>query len=140
MTRLHRADRRRATATPAGSGPTGADRRAPDWQHGCMSLSTFRVACALVFAGGIVTMIVTSIVSNNMGVMVTAGLVTAAAALVLLAVSSATEGRPVGSITDDIAAERLERRIEALVSTGVDERALRDLVRDSIRLGRGAHG
>jgi len=105
-----------------------------------MSLKVFRVLCALVFVAGIVTMIVTSVVSNNMGVMITTGLLTAAAALVLLAVSSATEGKPVGGITDDIAAERLERRIEALVSMGVDERALRDLVRDSIRLGRGAHG
>jgi hypothetical protein len=107
---------------------------------GRMSLSAFRILCALVFLGGIVTMIVTSVVSNNMGVMVTTGLITAAAALVLLAVSSATEGRPIGTITDDIAAERLERRIEAMVSGGVDERALRDLVRDSIRLGRNAHG
>jgi hypothetical protein len=104
-----------------------------------MSLKGFRIACALVFIGGIVTMIVTSVVSNNMGVMVTTGLITAAAALVLLAVSSATEGKPIGSITDDIAAERLERRIAALVSRGTDEEELRAIVRESIRLGRRSH-
>src|SRR5262249_13164029 len=82
------------------------------WQHGVMSLKTFRIACAVVFVAGIVTMIVTSIVSNNMGVMVTTGVLTAIAALVLLAVTAATEGKPFGGITDDIAAERLERRIE----------------------------
>jgi len=107
---------------------------------GAMSLKAFRIACAVVFVAGIVTMIVTSIVSNNMGVMVTTGVLTAIAALILLAVSSATEGKPFGGITDDIAAERLERRIEALVATGVDEGELRGIVRESIRLGRGPRG
>ena len=103
-------------------------------------MKAFRIACAVVFVAGIVTMIVTSIVSNNMGVMVTAGVLTAIAALVLLAVTSATEGKPFGGITDDIAAERLERRIEALVATGVDETELRGIVRESIKLGRGPRG
>ena len=105
-----------------------------------MSLKTFRIACAVVFVAGIVTMIVTSIVSNNMGVMVTTGVLTAIAAVVLLAVTAATEGKPFGGITDDIAAERLERRIEALVATGVNETELRGIVRESIKLGRGPRG
>jgi hypothetical protein len=110
------------------------------WQHGAMSLKAFRIACAVVFVAGIVTMIVTSIVSNNMGVMVTTGVLTAVAALVLLAVTAATEGKPFGGITDDLAAERLERRIEALVATGVDEAELRGIVRESIKLGRVPRG
>jgi hypothetical protein len=103
-----------------------------------VTLKAFRIVCALVFVGGIVTMIVTSIVSNNMGVMITTGLVTAVAAIVLLAVTSAVQGRPLGSIADDIAAERVERRIGDLAAKGVDEAELRSLVRDSVRLGRSA--
>ena len=53
-----------------------------------------------------------------MGVMITTGLVTAVAAIVLLAVSSAVQGRPLGSIVDDIAAERIERRVADLVADG----------------------
>jgi hypothetical protein len=101
-----------------------------------MSLKAFRVGCAVVFVAGIATMIITSAVSNNMGVMVTTGLLTAAAAIVLLAVTSAVEAKPLGSITDDIAAERLERRIGTLVAAGADEDEVRDLVRESMRFGR----
>jgi hypothetical protein len=101
-----------------------------------MSLKAFRVGCAVVFVAGIATMIITSVVSNNMGVMVTTGLLTAAAAIVLLAVTSAVEAKPLGSITDDIAAERLERRIGTLVAAGADEDEVRDLVRESMRFGR----
>jgi hypothetical protein len=103
-----------------------------------MSLRTFRIGCAVVFGAGIVTMIVTSVVSNNMGVMVTTGLITVAAAVVLLAVTSAVDRKPLGGIADDIAAERLERRIGTLVAAGADEDELRTLVRESIRLGRRA--
>ena len=101
-----------------------------------MTLKAFRIAAAIVFVAGIATMIVTSIVSNSMGVMITTGLVTAVAAIVLLAVSSAVQGRPLGSIVDDIAAERIERRVADLVAAGADERALRSLIRDSVRLGQ----
>jgi uncharacterized membrane protein YfcA len=106
------------------------------WQHGRVTLKAFRIVCALIFVGGIVTMIVTSIASNSMGVMITTGLVTAVAAIVLLAVSSAVQGKPFGGIADDIAAERVERRIGQLVAAGADEEVVRSLVRDSVRLGR----
>jgi hypothetical protein len=101
-----------------------------------VTLKVFRIVCALIFVGGIVTMIVTSIASNSMGVMITTGLVTAVAAIVLLAVSSAVQGKPLGGIADDIAAERVERRIDQLVAGGADEQVVRSLVRDSVRLGR----
>jgi hypothetical protein len=103
---------------------------------GAVSLKVFRIVCALIFVAGIVTMIVTSVASNNMGVMITTGLVTAVAALVLLAVSSAVQGKPFGGIADDIAAERVEQRIDQLVAGGANEEAVRSLVRDSVRLGR----
>jgi hypothetical protein len=103
---------------------------------GAMSLTAFRIAAAIVFVAGIATMIVTSVVSNNMGVMVTTGLITAVAAIVLLAVSSAVQGRPLGGVVDEITAERVERRVADLVAAGADEAALRSLVRDSVRLGQ----
>ena len=101
-----------------------------------MTLKAFRIVCALIFVGGIVTMIVTSVASNNMGVMITTGLVTAVAAIVLLAVSSAVQGKPLGGIADDMASERVEQRIDQLVAGGADEATIRSLVRDSVRLGR----
>ena len=101
-----------------------------------MTLKAIRIVCALIFVGGIVTMIVTTVASNNMGVMITIGLVTAVAAIVLLAVSSAVQGKPFGGIADDIAAERVEQRVDQLVAGGADEEAVRSLVRDSVRLGR----
>ena len=76
--------------------PAGTRAGFPLWQHGPVTLKAFRIVCALIFVGGIVTMIVTSIASNNMGVMITTGLVTAVAAIVLLAVSSAVQGKPFG--------------------------------------------
>jgi len=51
-------------------------------------------------------------------------------------VSSAVQGRPLGSIVDEIAAERIERRVADLVAAGADEGALRSLIRDSVRLGQ----
>ena len=92
-----------------------------------MTLKAFRIVCALIFVGGIVTMIVTSIASNNMGVMITTGLVTAVAAIVLLAVSSAVQGKPFGGSSTTCAAERVERRIDQLVA-GPRRDELRSLV------------
>ena len=103
-----------------------------------MTLKAFRAVCAVIFVAGITTMIVTSVRSNSMGVMITTGLVTAVAAIVLLAVSSAVQGKPLGGIADDIAAERVEGRIADLVAAGADEADVRSLVRDSVRLGRRA--
>jgi hypothetical protein len=105
-----------------------------------MSLRLLRGICALVFAAGIVTMIVTTVDGNNMGWVLTAGLVTAVAALVLLASSAVVQGPVAGTIRDDVMAERIEGRIDGLVGGGADESTVRDLVRDAVRLGRGARG
>jgi hypothetical protein len=51
-------------------------------------------------------------------------------------VSSAVQNKPLGGIADDLAAERVERRIGQLVAGGADEDVVRSLVRDSVRLGR----
>jgi hypothetical protein len=103
-----------------------------------MPLRLIRIVVIVLCAGGIVGMIVASVAGNNNGWVVTFGLVTAASVLLLMAFSASArsaaadpEGRP-----DEALAERVEGRIHDLVETGADETAVRDLVRDAVRLGR----
>jgi hypothetical protein len=86
-----------------------------------------------VCVGGIAGMIVTSIADSADGALAF-GLLTAAAALGIILVTAVTNGGRARS--DDDLAEALEDRIEVLVELGADERALRALVRDAVRLGR----
>ena len=100
-----------------------------------MSLQRFRAACAVVFVAGIVGMIVSSVNGNNNGWVVSFGLATAFASVVLLAVSAATRRDRV-DVFEEAAAEQLEGRIGALVEGGADELAVRELVRDAMRAAR----
>jgi len=110
-----------------------------DARMGAMRRSWIRPAVLCVFVVGIAGMIIGSIAHNNNGVVVTSGLVTATAALVLLAVNAVTVAAPAVSgapAVDEVLAARVEHRVGELVATGADESELRDLVRDAIRLGR----
>jgi hypothetical protein len=100
-----------------------------------MTLGRLRVLVAVVGAGGIVGMIVGSVADNNNGVVVTAGTIAAIAALVLIAANAVASDRMYGAV-DEIQAERIEEDVRALVDAGADERALRELVRRAVRLGR----
>ena len=100
-----------------------------------MRVRTFRVLAAVIWVAGIVGMIVSSVNGNNNGWVLTCGLATAAASVVLLSVTAATNVERL-DVFDDADAERLETRIEKVVATGADEMAVRSLVRDSMRLGR----
>jgi len=96
-----------------------------------------RAVIIAVFVGGIVGMIVGSIQDNN-GTAMTFGIITAIAALGLVLITAvagadAFARRPA---FDEQAAAALEARIAALVEAGGDEDALRELVRESVRLGR----
>jgi uncharacterized protein YunC (DUF1805 family) len=119
---------------------TGALTASVDAKMGAMmTRSWIRPAVLCVFVLGIAGMIIGSIADNNNGVVVTSGLVTATAALVLLAVNAVTITAPAASGTrtvDEVLAARVERRVDALVAKGADEDAVRDLVRDAIRFGR----
>ena len=92
---------------------------------------------------GIVGMIITSATNHN-GAAITFGLITAVAILCqMTATTVVNEVRraPRAPTASDAArldadAEALEGRIEALVNTGVEEEAVRDLVRRATRLGR----
>ena len=90
-----------------------------------------------VFVAGIAGMIVASILDNN-GAAVTAGLFTAVAAVGLILVTSVggPEAFAEPVVFDDSAAAALEEHIAGLVAAGADEQALRDLVREAVRLGR----
>jgi hypothetical protein len=101
---------------------------------GAMTVGTLRAMVAVVWVGGIAGMVAGTVADNNMGVVVTAGMATAVASLVLMGACSIA--LPPAAV-DLVLAERIEGRIGRLVDTGsADEEALRELVRDSVRLGR----
>jgi hypothetical protein len=104
-----------------------------------MTLGRLRLIVALIGAGGIIGMIVGSIADNNNGVVITSGLVAAVAAIVLIAANAVAADRVYGEV-DEIQAERIEEEVRALVDSGTDEGALRDLVRRAVRLGRTTTG
>jgi hypothetical protein len=104
-----------------------------------MALRTIRLVVVIICAAGIVGMIVASVAGNNNGWVVTCGLVTAVSIIVLMAFATANRpDRTNESVPDDALAATVEQRVVDLVATGASERALRDLVRDAVRLGRGS--
>jgi hypothetical protein len=100
-----------------------------------VALRLIRIACAVTFVAGIAGMIITSVNGNNEGYVITIGMTTAVAALVLIA-ASATGAPSEIEVFDDVRAERLEGEVQALLADGADESQVRGLVRDAIRLGR----
>ena len=90
----------------------------------------------VVFVGGIAGMIVGSIADNN-GTAITFGLITAVAAVCLILVTSVSSTAETVHF-DEVRAEEMESRIQALVAAGAEEATVRDLVRDAVVLGRSA--
>ena len=101
-----------------------------------MFVRVLRPVCGVIFVAGIAGIIVTSINGNNAGWVLTIGMVTAVAAVVLIAVTAALP-RPHIDVFDDVVAERIEQRIAALVAAGADEAEARALVRDALEMVRG---
>ena len=101
-----------------------------------MSLPALRTICAVVWVGGIVGLVVGSIRNNN-GAVIAVGLIMAIAAVSLLAASSVSRREPIDAF-DEVKAERLESSVQRLVDAGAPEAEVRDLVREAMRLGRGA--
>lgn len=100
-----------------------------------VAVRVIRLTCIVCFVGGIAGMIVASLADNNIGAVLTAGIITAIAAIVLLAVSTVTAQRRLAEF-DDADAEILELGIRKLTDAGADESAVRDVVRRAIDLGR----
>ena len=99
------------------------------------AVRAIRAACIVCFVGGVAGMIVASLADNNIGAVLTAGIISAIAAVVLLAVSTVAAQRRLAEF-DDADAEILEHGIRRLADSGADESAVRDLVRRAIDLGR----
>jgi hypothetical protein len=111
-----------------------------------MSAKTVRRIAVLVCAGGIAGMIVSSILNHN-GSAITFGLITATAVLcsmVATAVaadatrSAAGTQTPMAGTVDEKQAMAVESLVQSLVAAGAPEATVRDLVRHSVRLGRGS--
>jgi hypothetical protein len=93
-----------------------------------------RIVVALCVAG-VAGLIVTSILDRQ-GAAVTIGLLTASAVLCLI-VATAVGQNPTPRPFDEDQAALVEAMVADLLSDGADEAALRSLVREAVRLGRG---
>lgn len=85
---------------------------------------------------GVPGLIISSIAGNNNGWVTTIGMFMAGAAIVLITMS-ATGTQKRLDVFDDVAAERVEMRVRALVEAGANESEVRMLIRDTIDLTRG---
>jgi hypothetical protein len=118
-----------------------------------VSVRVVRTVATVICVAGIAGMIVTSILNHN-GAAVTFGLVSAVAvvcAMVAKAVAADTERRmgsaaapsPDGPVpggaagpASDGLAELVEGQVQALIAGGAEEAVVRQLVGESVRLGR----
>ena len=101
-----------------------------------MALRLVRIICFALFLMGIPGLIISSIAGNNEGWVLSIGMITAIAAVVLIAVSATTSHTRIDAF-DEVRAERIEARIRSLVEAGADETEVRSLARDSLDLARG---
>lgn len=100
------------------------------------SVRFVRIACAVTFVSCIAGLIVTSIAGNNEGWVLTIGMCGAAAAVILIVVSLVTANRRLPEFVE-ADAEAIEARIARLTAAVADENELRELVKASVKLGRG---
>ncbi|MGA0205421.1 MAG: hypothetical protein ACO3LC_07640 [Ilumatobacteraceae bacterium] len=96
-----------------------------------------RIASAVVFVASIVGLIVTSINGNNEGWVLTIGMVSAVTAILLIGTSAVASTRRI-PVFVDADAELVEMRVRELVDSGADEHLVRELVKLSVKLGRGS--
>ena len=99
------------------------------------SLRVIRWLCAVVFVCGIAGIIVSSINGNNAGWVVTIGLTTTLAAVILIIASTVASKQRIAAF-NEVAAEKLESMIADEVARGASEGALREIARRAIELGR----
>ena len=98
-----------------------------------MSPKAVRRLVVAVFVLGVAGIIAFSI-TDDPDAALASGLLTAAAAVVLIAVTAVTAPRRAAD--PEALGERLEGRVQALVASGADEAEVRRLVRDAVDLGR----
>ena len=95
-----------------------------------------RIVTGVMFVASIAGLIVSSIAGNNEGWVVTIGVVSAITAIVLIVSSAVVSSKRIPAFSE-VEAERIEEQVRRLVAAGADENDVRDLVKTSIRLGRG---
>ena len=100
-----------------------------------MSPRTVRRVVVAVCLLGIGGMVAGSVADDN-ALALTFGLITAAAIACLMVATAVAGGGE--SPPDEAQAARVEARVAALVAEGADEAAVRALVGEAVRLGRGA--
>ena len=100
-----------------------------------MSPTTARRLAVVVCVAGIAGMIATSVADSVEGALVF-GLLTAVAVLGLILVTAVTTPRGAAGPGEEEAGQRVETGVQALVTAGAEEGAVRRLVGDAIRLGR----
>ena len=100
-----------------------------------MSLRLIRTLCFGAFLAGLPAIIVSSIRGNNEGWVVSIGLTTTAAAIVLIVVSTVTAKERI-HVFNEVEAEYLDTKIDEQVKKGASEEELRDIVRRAIALGQ----
>jgi hypothetical protein len=87
-----------------------------------------------VCVGGIAGMIIGSLRDNNMGIVMTSGIIAAIAMVVQIAVTATVRRMAPSAAPDELHAAEVEARIGELVKSGADERAIRSLVKAARRL------
>jgi len=95
-----------------------------------------RIVTGVMFVASIAGLIVSSIAGNNEGWVVTIGVVSAITAIVLIVSSAVVSSNRIPAFSE-VEAERIEEQVRRLVAAGADENDVRELVKTSIRLGRG---
>ena len=98
-----------------------------------MSPKAVRRLVVAVFVVGVAGIIAFSI-TDEPDAALASGLLTAVAAVVLIAVTAVTSPRR--SADPEALGEQLEGKVQALVSAGADETEVRRLVRNAVALGR----
>ena len=98
--------------------------------------SRISIVTGVMFVASIAGLIVSSIAGNNEGWVVTIGVVSAVTAIVLIVSSAVVSSKRIPAFSE-VEAERIEEQVRRLVATGADENDVRELVKTSIRLGRG---
>jgi len=89
-----------------------------------------------VCAAGIAGMVVSSVADNNDAAL-TFGLITAAAVLCLMVATAVSPPPAPAAVFDEGQAARVEHLVTRLVAAGAREEAVRQLVGEAVRLGRG---
>jgi hypothetical protein len=99
-----------------------------------MFVTWLRRGVLAICVGGIIGMIVGSVRDNNMGIVMTSGIIAAIAMIIQIAVTATVRRMEPQPVPDELQAAEVEARINELVKAGAEERAVRSLVKAARRL------